>query len=77
LIIYKNDRGDSLNKYTAPAKISDCGVVAMVRADSKDEALKTVRMGSNLAAPAKTGNLEQIKQMAKAYIEKVQAVRGA
>jgi 2-dehydro-3-deoxyphosphogluconate aldolase / (4S)-4-hydroxy-2-oxoglutarate aldolase len=66
-----------LNKYTALTKISDCGVVAVVRADSKDEALKTGGVGGNLVAPAKTGNFEQITEMAKAYIEKVQAARGA
>ncbi|OLS40956.1 bifunctional 4-hydroxy-2-oxoglutarate aldolase/2-dehydro-3-deoxy-phosphogluconate aldolase [Bacillus sp. MRMR6] len=36
-----------------------------------------VGIGGNLVAPAKTGEFEKITELAKAYVEKVQAARGA
>ncbi|WP_430116775.1 bifunctional 4-hydroxy-2-oxoglutarate aldolase/2-dehydro-3-deoxy-phosphogluconate aldolase [Neobacillus rhizosphaerae] len=78
-----NDRGDIVNKFTILTKISNCGVVAVVRADSKEDAINISEacVKGGLTAIELTftvkGADEVIKELASIYQENEEVVIGA
>ncbi|MDR6121465.1 2-dehydro-3-deoxyphosphogluconate aldolase/(4S)-4-hydroxy-2-oxoglutarate aldolase [Bacillus sp. SLBN-46] len=77
------DRGDIVKKFTILNKISNCGVVAVVRADSKEEAIKISEAcvkggltGIELTFTVQ-GADEVIKELAAVYQDNKDVVIGA
>lgn len=75
-----------ITKLKTLGKIMDCGLVAVVRAESSEQAFKiadaciaggvAVGVGGNLIAGAKKDDYESITTIAKQFIEKIRQARG-